>query len=88
MPAELGPISAVVPGWDPGNPDSLRKAAINQERDHAQGIMHQLALVLASHHKTDRRLVRHAITCAVLEPLQGHERRDAQAFLNRLSWPH
>jgi hypothetical protein len=86
--AELASISAIVPSWHPEHTDSLREAAIHHEREWAQTILHWLALLLATRQQTDRRLVRHAITFAVLEPLQGHELRDAQAFLNRLSWPH
>ena len=88
MHANLAPISAIVPGWHAEHTDSLREATIHHERQWAQTIMHRLALLLATRQQTDRRLVRHAITFAVLEPLQGQELRDAQAFLNRLSWPH
>jgi len=87
MQAELASISAIVPGWHPEHTDSLRKAEIHHEREWAQTIMHRLALLLATRYQTDRRLVRQAIMFAVLEPLQAQERRDAQAFLNRLSWP-
>jgi len=88
MQAQLGPIATIVPGWHADDTDSLRKAAMHRERDRAQDILRQLAYLLAGRHLTDRRLVRAAITFAVLDPLQGQECTDAEAFLNSLSWPH
>ena len=88
MQAELAPISAIVPGWHLEDTDSLREAAIHHERERAQETVRQLAYLLAGRHLTDRRLLRQAITSAVLNPLQDQECRDTEAFLNGLSWPH
>jgi hypothetical protein len=80
------PLLAIVPGLPDGFVDSLREAATYDEFDRAQNLMAALGRLIQAR-QTDRMHVRLTITIAVLAPLDGEERKRAEAFLERLSWP-
>jgi len=77
---------SIVPGLPGGFVDSLREAALNDEFDRAEKLMHVLGGLLAQR-RTDRVQLKLMMKTAARLASQAASRRRAEAFLNRLSWP-
>ena len=76
----------IVPGLPPDYLDSLREAVAHGEHSRAQTLLGWLRQVVAER-AAERHLVKVIVIAEAVAPLEGAERKAAEAFLDGLTWP-